>query len=253
MLALILVACGNDSGDSTPTATSGASQNAAPTVPLNDSTPVDPVNKDAISVVTPGPLNSEGGGATSVASPASSVVDLTGDGNGEQSEPAPEGTATVANETATGNVGTPAVDETSVAEPVATVRPRTGKETFTNPGDGTGGSGMPGEQNSSDDEIPSATPMASPVAILSVEGCDVPDVPNYVGETTTYELVSDLNFRSGPGVDCDPVIDTPIGEGQVVEVIGGPVIQAGDDTEWVQVIFDGTTGWITTEFIKPAE
>lgn len=248
MLTLILVACGNDSGDSEPTATSGASQNAAPTVPSAASSPESEVNEDAISVITPGPPSSATSEATSVASPTSSVIYLTGDDDAEEA-----GTPEAVVETVPTNVSTPAVDATPAGEPVATERPRTGNETYTNPGDGTGGSGMPGEQDSGSGAPVVATPVASPIAVLSVEGCDVPDVPNYVGDTTTFQLMSDLNFRSGPGVDCEPVIDTPLGEGQVVEVTGGPVIQASDESEWVQVTIDGTTGWISTEFIEPAE
>lgn len=248
MLTLILVACGNDSGDSDPTPTTGANQNPAPTVPSAASTPEGSVNEDEISVITPGPMNSGTSDATAAASPSSSVVDLTGD-----VEPDQAGTAVVAVETVPATIGTPVVEATPAEETVANVRPRTGNETFTNPGDGTGGSGMPGEQDSGTNEPPSATPMASPIAVLTVEGCDVPDVPNYVGDTTTFQLISDLNFRSGPGVDCDPVIDTPLGEGQVVEVTGGPVVQAADDSEWVQVTVSGTSGWISTEYIEPAE
>ena len=71
--------------------------------------------------------------------------------------------------------------------------------------------------------------------------------------TTSFTLSADLNFRAGPGVTCDPLLDEPLGEGQSVTVIGGPVIQAEDGTEWVQIDVNGTTGWVSTEFLEPAE
>lgn len=128
-------------------------------------------------------------------------------------------------------------------------------ETFNNPGDGTGGSGMPGERDSNEEPVdsPVASPEASPIAQLTISGCEVPDVPGFLGESNVFVLTADVNFRSGPGVDCDPVIEEPIGEGQIVLVSGGPVTQADDGTEWVQIDVNGESGWITNEFLEPAE
>lgn len=265
VLVLILVACGSDSDDADVTIPPDSNQAAVPTVPTGDSTPDTIVSEEEITV-----LQSEIPATASASTPAASEVDE------DEDTPSPvdlTGTDTELEEA----VATPAdvvVSETVEASPLVTVaeaspdadetspaqRARTGNETFDHPGDGTGGSGMPGELDVVGDDAddaaiatPVASPIASPVALLSISGCEVPDVPGFLGENTTFMLTEDLNFRSGPGVECDPLMDEPIGEGQVVEVIGGPVTQADDDSEWVQIEIDGEPGWITTEFIEPVE
>lgn len=282
-LAIFLVACGSDSDNADSTATSGADQQAVPTVPPVSSTPDAGSSGDELTIGTAEvPATAEVAIATpddedvalvstpppSTQSPSESI-----EGDNAASTPAeataPMSESTPADEVASAGddpVGTPDVAATAEADsdsvdsstPSATERQSTGNETFDNPGDGTGGSGMPGERDSNtgeeaDDESLSATPSASPVAQFSIEGCDVPDVPNFVGDITTFTLTADVNFRSGPGVECDPVMDEPLGEGQTVEVTGGPVIQSADDSEWVQVEIDGEPGWVTTEFIEPTE
>ncbi len=283
-LAFVLVACGSGSDDPDPTATTGAEQDAVPTAPTLDTTPESDVNEGDITVLDPevpataesSPDSEETTDATSASTPASEIgaestpvaetsvataeseeaVDLVGTpvDSGEATESSPEAIAetptTVESTPETETAATSDVEEV-VASP--TVRPLTGNETYTNPGDGTGGSGMPGESSSGTEESPVASPSASPVAQFSIEGCEVPDVPNYVGENSNFTLTSDLNFRAGPGVDCDPLMDEPLGEGQMVTVIGGPVVQTEDGSEWVQIDIDGTTGWISTEFIEPTE
>lgn len=287
-LALILVACGGDADDPTPEATSGAEQAAVPTTPPLESTPDADVSEDEITVLAPDiqatpdastpeavgdagspePVADDGDERAS-GSPQATIVDLTGVDETEDVEiaatPSTTDEPTVVEDEvtppsqveATTDESTPgAADESEAVVAQPTERARTGNETFDHPGDGTGGSGMPGELNSVDevdDSDLSATPEASPIAQLSITGCDVPDVPGFLGETSTFILLTDINFRSGPGVDCDPVMDDPLGEGQIVEVVGGPVTQAEDGSEWVQIDIDGQPGWITTEFIEPTE
>lgn len=109
-----------------------------------------------------------------------------------------------------------------------------------------------------------ATPMASPATASGtpvtageppvVTSCDVTDVPPFTADVTTYVLEVDLNFRTGPGSDCDLIGDGPLGEFSAVEVIGGPVIREGDDSpEWLQVRVGEQTGWLAAEFLAPAE
>lgn len=113
----------------------------------------------------------------------------------------------------------------------------------------TGGGG---EQPTTD--FGASTPVAGPTeAETTVTSCD--DVaPPLEDGPASYVTTSDVNFRNGPGTDCDPIFDEPLGEGAIVEVLSEPVVREGDDEYlWVAVSVDGTEGWIATEFIEPAE
>lgn len=262
---VLLVACGGDAEEPTPTATSGADQAALPTVPPVESTPDSDVSEEEIAVITPEvpatvqvpestPDATEPEEAGEVdSSPVSTPPDTVPPTETEETENGEEATPPSEEDATEPEAEEQAEEEEEPAEP--TERARTGNETFDHPGDGTGGSGMPGERNSNvdEDDAPEASPAASPIAQLSISGCEVPDVPGFIGDANTFLLTADVNFRSGPGVDCDPLLDEPLGEGQTVEVVGGPVTQADDDTEWVQIELDGTPGWITTEFLDPVD
>jgi uncharacterized protein YraI len=91
------------------------------------------------------------------------------------------------------------------------------------------------------------------VAAVTVTGCDVTDIPQFTDEVTAFRLTTDLNFRTGPGAECELAAPDPIGGFQVVEVIGGPVTREDDGTEWVQIQALGTEGWIAFEFLEPIE
>lgn len=290
-LALVLVACGGDSDEPEPTATTevGQEQEALPTVPPVESTPDTTVSEDEITVLapeipataeastpdvteevaeaemvqedpeaSPPSTSAEDEPEPEVATEDAGAADGDSDADvatGDDAETLPESEIATAeadidaDQEATADTA----DGDSEAEP--TERARTGNETFNNPGDGTGGSGMPGELDSNEesDDAPGATPEASPIAQLEISGCEVPDVPGFLGDSNVFELTADVNFRSGPGVDCDPVLDEPLGEGQIVLVLGGPVTQTDDGTEWVQIEVDGEPGWVTTEFLEPTE
>lgn len=261
-LVFILVACGGDSDEPTPSPEPDTNQAAVPTAPSLESTPDTVVSEDEITVLRPDvpstPADAESG--TPEATAAAAETEAENGPATEASPPATPAEAVATEDVEVSEATTEDDDEVALVDVAATpesaVRTPTGNETYDNPGDGTGGSGMPGERASlldEDEEDVGATPSASPVAQLSVIGCEVPDVPNFTGETTTFMLMTDVNFRSGPGVDCDPLLDEPLGEGQIVIVSGGPVIQSEDDTEWVLIEIDGTPGWITTEFIEPAD
>ncbi|MCA9832511.1 MAG: hypothetical protein KC435_01055 [Thermomicrobiales bacterium] len=232
-VCLMLAACGgSDSSDPTPTATT-ASQNAVETqAPQPTLPPVTTPEVVATDAVTPTSVVS-----TSVATPTGTESTVATPVGVSAASPVAESTETPDTEGST--VATPMVQGV----------------TSDNPGDGTGGSGMTERDQSDDEEATAvaATPAASPVAQLSVEGCEVPDVPIYSGTNTEVTLTSDVNFRSGPGTDCDPLSDEPLGEGQTVTVTGGPVTQAADGSEWIEVEVNGQKGWISTEFVEPAE
>lgn len=286
-LAVVLVACGSDSDEPEPTATTaaGQEQDALPTVPPVESTPDASVNEDEITVlesdipatveastpdvteeVAEAEVRQEDPESSPQSTPADVITDpevATAEADGESDVAVEDSDVDIASDvdaTAESEIDTVATEATaegktddSDVEP--TERARTGNETFNNPGDGTGGSGMPGELDSDEEseDAPGATPAASPIAQLEISGCEVPDVPGFLGDSNVFVLTADVNFRSGPGVDCDPVLEEPVGEGQIVLVLGGPVTQTDDDSEWVQIEVDGEPGWITTEFIEPSE
>jgi hypothetical protein len=111
-------------------------------------------------------------------------------------------------------------------------------------GDGTGGPAA----------VAPEQPMASPAAggeTMVVSSCDVASYLPYLGDQPSQVTISDVNFRAGPGTDCD-VIGEPIGAGVVVEVLSEPVQREGEDAIWIAVSIDGTQGWLTTEFLEPA-
>lgn len=256
-IVLLLVACGGE-GDSeeTPEATTNV---AAPTVPpASDSTAE--INGDDLTMVTADATEAEATAAVESTPETSTAASTPDTIAAEPTAPDTEATAeaNVLESTPAAVVETPAVDSTPEGDTATTEGPAvtstrtpTGNEWTESAGDGTGGSGAPGEQEPG--ELPvDATPMASPaVATLTVQGCEVPDVPTFSGETPEQVLTAEVNFRSGPGVECDPLLDAPLGEGQAVTVIGGPVTQGTDDSEWVQIEVDGQQGWITTEFVEP--
>ena len=284
-LAVVLVACGSDSDEQEPTATADVAQEqeALPTVPPVESTPDTNVSEEEITVLEPEipataqsstpDVTEEVAEAEIVqedpeASPQSTPADVSSDTVPataesemdvaiDDAEPEPDSEATAEADLATSESN---VDEDvdlpdSDSTPEATERARTGNETFNNPGDGTGGSGMPGELDSNEEseDAPVATPEASPIAQMEISGCEVPDVPGFLGDSNVFELTADVNFRSGPGTACDPIFEEAIGEGQIVLVLGGPVTQADDGSEWVVIEVDGEPGWITTEFLEPTE
>ncbi len=98
-----------------------------------------------------------------------------------------------------------------------------------------------------------ATPMseATPVSALSVTSCQPDEVPPFTGTSAEYVVTEELNFRAGPGSDCDP-IGVPLEAGTQLTVISDPVVREDDTTRWVQVSVDGEIGWVSLEFISPS-
>ena len=270
-VALLLAACGSGDGDATPTPTSEANA-AVPTLPADEATAqTGEISEEDLTVVTPdlpavtaatpgtvtpdGTVTVAGTPVGAERTPADTVtvvgtpVDLVASSPAVQSQapatspiaatpPAPDATVTSspAAASATPTSATPAAGEPG---------------SFVTAGDGTGGSGQPGERSSN---VPGdETPSASPEAYVAVEGCDVPDVPAFTGPTAAFTTNAEVNFRSGPGTDCSPILEEPLGEGVAVTALGGPVTQRSDNSNWLQVEVDGVPGWVSLEFVEPAE
>lgn len=211
-LVLVLAACGGGSDDPTPT----------PPPPTNAAQPTQPPVVIEASPTLP---------TSPVATPVPTTVDT------ETSTP----------------VVVP-VDVTDEATPVDVAEsspvPDVVWVVSDTPGDGTGGSGAPGERENPVPDAATPEVASTPVAQLTIEGCELPNVPTFIGDSDQAVLTEDVNFRSGPGVDCEPLLDEPLGVGQTVTITGGPVTQAADDSEWVEIEFNGTRGWISADFIE---
>jgi hypothetical protein len=113
-------------------------------------------------------------------------------------------------------------------------------------GDGTGGP--------SADTVPGGTPVAdgTPVAVaVTVDSCDVPEFPEYLGQEPAQVTTIDVNFRAGPGTDCETV-GQPVPAGVTVEILSNPVDREGDDFTWVAVSLDGEQAWVAIDFLEPA-
>lgn len=122
---------------------------------------------------------------------------------------------------------------------------------------------LPANDNSS--PVPDGSPQATPDAGAEatpeeeapadtvVNNCEPDEIPAFRGDDPNYVVTTDLNFRQGPGQDCDRIGDAPLGEGREVIVLSEPVTREGEDRQWVQVEVDGEPGWVAADFIEPAE
>jgi len=258
LLGLVLTACGADDGGDEPEATS-APGGAQPTVAVEDvgtpeAAPDDgaestPTNTDMSDVpadvaeaaedATPNPATAVAGGTPEV-----SPVMSTGEDATPSARLAVGGNATPVSGVAGATPGASGDQEAQTdAGPVV--------------GDGTTGATVDATARATPavaGASPAASPSAAtPAAALTVTSCEVPDVPPFTGDQTVFALTTDVNFRTGPGADCDMALETPLGAFQQVEVIGGPVIRQDDRSEWVQVDVQGTQGWVSFEFLAPVE
>lgn len=125
--------------------------------------------------------------------------------------------------------------------------------------DGTSGPGGAGGLLENPDASPVADPAdgedASTADSTEVDSCDVVEAPPFSGDSADFVTAEEVNFRLGPGSDCDTLLDGPLTIGIAVTVLSDPVVRSDDPDgiEWVQVDVDGEIGWIATEFIEPAE
>lgn len=132
-------------------------------------------------------------------------------------------------------------------QPADQADPTVGSDEASAPGDGTTG-GLPAE----DEDMPAddASPEATTETAL-VDSCEPAQVPEFTGENDAFIVVEDLNFRTGPGVDCDLVGDSLLESGTALTVTSDPVVRAGEDPEWVRVDVEGEDGWVAVDFIEP--
>ncbi|MBA3276348.1 MAG: hypothetical protein H0T72_11180 [Chloroflexia bacterium] len=173
------------------------------------------------------------------------------------------------------STGTPVVNEATQPASETAVASSSGA-VFTG-SDGTSGA-VPGESGPTEASVDpvasaetptptvasvSATPMAgaTPEVVglgdqdpLSVTSCVPEAIPQLISDQTEYLTSSDVNFRTGPGADCDTIGDGPIGVNIPVTVLSGPVIRTDIDDPfvWVQVQIASETGWVVLEVLEPA-
>lgn len=245
---VLLVACGSEEADETPTPSIEA-VDAEPTVNVaatSETTPVStpgatapelPEHADMSTMV----VEESPAVTVAAATPSTGVAAATAIPSWEAATATPvNADATLSNGAATPLAG---VEEVPAAPPF---------------GDGTTGAMIAAPPAASPPTV-QASPASSPVVQatpgipLTVTGCDVASVPPFASDVTQFRLTTDVNFRTGPGVDCDLALDQPIGAFQIVEVIGGPVIRQDEDTEWVQIRVLDTDGWVAFEFLEPVE
>ena len=95
---------------------------------------------------------------------------------------------------------------------------------------------------------PEATPEPTPepTPVPEYEGLSVQPTTYYnEGEQPTYTVTdgNNLNMRGGPGTDYDKI-------GQVPASTGVTALGTNEDGSWVVVNYNGTYGWIKTEFLN---
>jgi len=102
----------------------------------------------------------------------------------------------------------------------------------------------------------SGTPDAVELAdleLVTVLGCEPETVPPLANAPLEFLTASDVNFRTGPGSDCDTIGTGPIGTNIPVSVLSGPVVREDDDQfAWVQVQILDQTGWVVIDVLEPA-
>lgn len=245
---VLLVACGSEDAEETPTPTTAAAD-AQPTVQTEATSETSLVSSPATDD-SEIPANTDMSTIAMQESPAATAIFATPTGGSAM------------------EAGTPTSEP---ATPVAAMSEATPASSGSTPAAGTDGmpaappvgDGTTGAATSATPAATTATPAASPVASpavqatpetpMTVTGCDVANVPPFAGDVTQFSLTTDVNFRTGPSADCPLALDQPIGAFQVVEVVGGPVIQQDDGTEWVQIRVLDTEGWVAFEFLEPVE
>jgi hypothetical protein len=266
VLGVVLAACGGEDADDEPAATTVPSD-AQPTAVIDDE--VADESTPGTSAATAVPENIDMSAVSPDPSPGDDATPRVTAVGGVTTDATPEGAIGV-------GAGTPV---TTIPDPaVASPDAEADGEGISIPaapevGDGTTGAFVLGTPETAADATPLATPGiqddpmaatpvaspaspvpdASPVASVSVTGCDVTDVPEFAGEQTSWQATTELNFRTGPGADCDLALDEPLDAFQVVEVVGGPVTREDDDSEWVQVRVLDTDGWVAFEFLEAVE
>ena len=89
-------------------------------------------------------------------------------------------------------------------------------------------------------------PTPEPTPVPEYEGLSVQPTTYYnEGEQPTYTVTdgNNLNMRGGPGTDYDKI-------GQVPASTGVTALGTNEDGSWVVVNYNGTYGWLKTEFLN---
>lgn len=241
-LAMLLAACGGGD-DASPTATSEPADSQpteAVTVESEAATPVEATGVNATPdesgpISTPSSVQDESGSAA--ATPQSSDGGTVDTDDADASPEASPATST--------RVATPIAEGTA--------------DDTNEAGDGTTGPDVPTGLIPSTpiptapaDASPAASPNASPMAgSSSVDSCTVEVAPEFTGDNDQFRVTDGVNFRSGPGTDCDFASSEPIVAFQTVTVTSDPVTRENDGGTWVQVEYDGATGWLNVDFLEP--
>ena len=100
-------------------------------------------------------------------------------------------------------------------------------------------------ESASAEEVP-AEPEATPEPTPEYEGLSVQPTTYYnEGEQPTYTVTdgNNLNMRGGPGTDYDKI-------GQVPASTSVTALGTNEDGSWVVVNYNGTYGWLKTEFLN---
>lgn len=150
--------------------------------------------------------------------------------------------------------GTPAATQGSSSTPDAGPAGGTPASAATPAGDATPVTDAPPEATPGEDA--QATPEEAGEAedgASVVDSCEPEEIPAFEGDDPNFVVTASLNFRQGPGQDCDPIGEGPLAEGSNVVVLSEPVTREGEDQQWVQIEVDGEPGWVAAEFIEPAE
>lgn len=246
VLCLLLSACslGGDDEDPDPTATSEPELESLPTQTAQAT--LEPTETRAAFRLIPSSPESTAEPSDDAGTPAES-------GTPERSEPtettasetSPE--ATPEDDSTVEPTDTPEAPAEADATPELPANSVTGSDGTSGP---TGVAGLLEESNASPQATPEQTSSEN-----EVEGCDVVEAPPFRGDSADYVVAEEVNFRVGPGADCDPVLDAPLEVGTSLTVLSEPVIRSDDDEEieWVQVQVDDEIGWVAEEFIEPAE
>jgi hypothetical protein len=89
---------------------------------------------------------------------------------------------------------------------------------------------------------------------VTANSCEPSDVPLLVDGELSYVTTTDVNFRTGPGSDCDTIGDGPLGSSIPVAVMSAPVVREGEEEyTWVQIRVNDIIGWVVVDFIEPAD
>ena len=147
--------------------------------------------------------------------------------------------------------GTPAASQSGPATPDAGPGVGTPASAATPSGDATPVTDASSEATPGEDG--QATPEEAGEAASVVDSCEPNEIPAFEGDDPDFVVTADLNFRQGPGQDCDPIGEGPLAEGSSVVALSEPVTREGEDQQWVQVEVDGEPGWVAAEFLEPAE